>query len=66
MSTERETRVVLDTNLWVSGLIWGGTPARIIELAEQEKIKIMYCPKILEEINRVLGFFNSSRFGGNR
>jgi putative PIN family toxin of toxin-antitoxin system len=46
----------MDTNLWVSGLIWGGTPARIIELAEQGKIKIICCPEILEEINRVLGY----------
>ncbi len=27
MSPEKEIKVVLDTNLWVSGLIWGGTVA---------------------------------------
>jgi len=46
----------MDTNLWVSGLIWGGTPAQVIELAEQGKIKIICSPKMLEEIDRVLEY----------
>ena len=56
MSSEKETEVVLDTNLWVSGLVWGGTPGRIIELAEQGKIRIICCPQILEELSRVLEY----------
>ena len=26
-------RVVIDTNTWISGLIWGGTPRRLIRRA---------------------------------
>ena len=28
-------RVVLDTNLWVSGLLWRGLPWQLLQLAEQ-------------------------------
>ncbi len=33
-------KTVLDNNVWISGLLWGGNPRSIIELAEQNKIII--------------------------
>ena len=41
--------VVYDTNILISGMIWGGIPYRCIELAEQDKIKGLICDEILDE-----------------
>ena len=31
-------KVLLDTNIWISGLLWGGNPRKIIQLAVEEQI----------------------------
>jgi putative PIN family toxin of toxin-antitoxin system len=53
-STKRETKIVLDTNVWISALIWGGNPAEIIETAKIRKISIFTTEEIIREINAVL------------
>ncbi len=30
--------VVIDVNVWISGLLWGGTPAQVLQLARQRAI----------------------------
>ena len=47
-------RVVLDTNIWLSGIFWQGNPYKIIKLGEQRKIEILITKEILEEIIHVL------------
>jgi uncharacterized protein len=42
--------VVLDTNIWVSAIIWGGIPDEIISLQEQRKIEIASSRKLLSEL----------------
>ena len=32
-------RAVLDTNVFISGILWKGTPHKIIELAEKQKVE---------------------------
>ena len=41
--------VVYDTNVLISGMIWGGAPYRSIELAQQNKVKGLICDEILDE-----------------
>ena len=41
--------VVYDTNVLISGMIWGGVPYRSIELAQQNKVKGVICDDILDE-----------------
>ena len=41
--------VVYDTNVLISGMIWGGVPYRSIELAQQNKVKGVICDEILDE-----------------
>ena len=41
--------VVYDTNVLISGMIWGGIPYRCIELAQQDKVKGLICDEILDE-----------------
>jgi len=52
----RRLRAVLDTNVWVSAMIWGGLPANIIKAAEDGRISIVASEEIVREINQTLGY----------
>ena len=55
MSTEtKKARVVLDTNVLISGILWDGKPADIIRKAENGEISIVISWFILEELEEVL------------
>jgi putative PIN family toxin of toxin-antitoxin system len=43
-------KVVLDTNIWVSAIIWGGLPDQILLLREQNKLTIAMSPELLDEL----------------
>lgn len=47
-------KVVLDTNALISGLLWDGNEATIIEKAEKREIQLLISPKILKELEGVL------------
>lgn len=47
-------KVVLDTNIWLSGLFWKREASKIIELAEKERIKVIISEEIILEIIDVL------------
>jgi hypothetical protein len=47
---------VLDTNVWVSAMIWGGSPASIIGSAEADRIRIVVSEEIVREISRILAY----------
>ena len=49
-------RVVIDTNTWVSGLVWGGPPRQLIMLALERKLRCATCPELVAEFQRVLGY----------
>ena len=53
---KQELKIVLDTNVWVSALLWGGKPAEIIVAAEQGKLCIYISEDITAEINQVLAY----------
>ncbi len=53
---KRELKVVLDTNVWVSALFWGGKPASIIQAAEDGKVRIFISEGIGAEIGEVLAY----------
>jgi uncharacterized protein len=55
-SKKQKLRLVLDTNVWVSAMIWGGSPARIIKAAEEGKVCIITSEEIINEINRTLAY----------
>ena len=46
--------VVLDTNVWLSGIFWDGEASKIIEKAEKKIIQILISEEILSEIVNVL------------
>lgn len=48
-------RVVLDTNIVISGLFWSGPPRRILDFARAEIIQLYTSPALLGELEDVLG-----------
>ncbi|MGD2249056.1 MAG: putative toxin-antitoxin system toxin component, PIN family [Candidatus Methanofastidiosia archaeon] len=47
-------RVVLDTNILVSGIFWRGNPYKILQTCFQNKLSLIISPAILEELQDVL------------
>lgn len=56
-------RVVIDTNVLVSGVFFGGPPARVLEAWRNGTIDLVVSPEILEEYRRV-GERLSEHFAG--
>ncbi len=48
-------RIVLDTNVIVSAVIWGGTPLRLLQAATAGDIDLYTSPALLIELREVLG-----------
>lgn len=48
--------IVLDTNVWVSGMLWRGAPWRVLQLAESGAVTIWATPAIILEIQTTLNY----------
>lgn len=56
-STHPPLRLVLDTNIVVTGLLWNGPPRRLIEWAiEGEAVELFSSPVLLDELAHTLGY----------
>lgn len=49
-------RVVIDTNVAVSGLLWAGPPNRLLKWARDGVLEIFGCPVTTDEVRRVLNY----------
>lgn len=49
-----EQKLVLDVNVWVSALLWGGKPAQVVELAQDNQLDIFVSEAIIAELSQVL------------
>lgn len=47
-------KIVLDNNVFISGIFWKGVPNEIIKLAEEEKLEISATMEIIDELFGVL------------
>lgn len=47
-------KVVLDTNVLASGVFWGGTPLKILDLWKKKKIHVLASASILDEYLKTL------------
>ena len=47
-------KVVVDTNVFASGVFWKGPPFQILQAWERGQIKLVVSPPILDEYRRVL------------
>lgn len=49
-------RIVIDTNVWVSGLLWRGLPGNLLHLVETGQVKLYMDSAMLEELANVLSY----------
>ena len=49
-------RAVVDTNVVVSGLLWGGPPNQILKWARDAVLEIIVCEEISAEVKRVIQY----------
>jgi putative PIN family toxin of toxin-antitoxin system len=56
MGTLEVIRVVLDTNALVSGLLFGGTPGKLLDLWRTGTIRLIMSRVMLDEFLRVLAY----------
>jgi putative PIN family toxin of toxin-antitoxin system len=47
-------KIVLDTNILVSGTFWKGDSARILELTDAKEIELILSEELIEEYNEVI------------
>jgi len=49
-------RVVLDTNVLISALLFGGLPGRLVPLWQRREIVLLVSPEVLKEYIKVLSY----------
>ena len=54
-------KIVVDTNVLVSGIFWGGKPGRIMEAIVNGKCELLVTPAIVTEYLRVINELAGSR-----
>jgi uncharacterized protein len=54
IASSNGVRLVLDTNAAISGLLWGGTPGRLIEAAKAGRVELVSSAPLLAELQGVL------------
>lgn len=47
-------RIVLDANVMVSGIFWGGAPHRVLEMWAQDRVEVVLSREMLTEYDRVI------------
>ena len=47
-------KLVVDTNIFISGFLWNGNEAKLLRLIELGKAQLFISKEILDEIERVL------------
>ena len=47
-------RLVVDTNVLVSALLWQGTPGRLVEMAGEKECQFFTSRALLDELSAVL------------
>jgi len=54
-------KVIIDTNVAVSGLLWAGPPNRILKWARDGVLEIIGCEEIIDEVKRILKYDKFAR-----
>lgn len=49
-------RIVIDTNIWISGLLWRGAAWSLLKLAENKQVEICVAHSMLLELEEVLSY----------
>jgi putative PIN family toxin of toxin-antitoxin system len=49
-------RAVIDTNTWVSGLLWSGAPRQVVQLVLSRSLFCSSSRELVVELERVLSY----------
>ncbi len=60
MSSSKKFKVVIDTNVFISGIFFGGNPLKTLRLWQRRKIELVISPELEAEIIRKLKAFYAS------
>ena len=60
MSSSKKFKVVIDTNVFISGIFFGGNPLKTLRLWQRRKIELVISPELEAEIIRKLKAFDAS------
>jgi len=60
MNSSTKLLVVIDTNVFISGVFWGGKPQAVIQAWQKNKLVLLLSPYLLAEISTVLERFSAS------
>ena len=52
MKTAPKPRVVIDTNVWISALVFGGNPGKILDLFIEKQVEVAISEEGLSELHR--------------
>ena len=47
-------RIVLDTNVLISGTFWSGASFQVLRLVEKQKVHLVLSPEIIQEYQKIL------------
>ncbi len=49
-------KIIIDTNVTISGLLWGGAPNQILKLCRNGVVRILECDETLDEVKNALRY----------
>lgn len=49
-------KIVVDTNVAISGLLWGGPPNEILKMARLGRLRILACDETIQELRKAIGY----------
>ena len=50
----QHTVIVIDSNVWISALIFGGNPGKILKLFVDNKVEVVMSEEIMTELRRII------------
>ena len=56
-------KIIIDTNVFASGVFWKGPPFRVLQIWQQGRIHLIVSRSILEEYRRILLYLSEQRPG---
>lgn len=54
-TADTPSRLVVDSNVWISALVFGGAPRQVFEVIVHDGLRLVVSAEILTEIRRVVG-----------
>ena len=54
MKNSPKPSIVIDTNVWLSGLIFGGQPGRLIRMFAEGQLLVVISEELLTELRRII------------